>query len=337
MQSNLITKTAKITFIVVLVLLLTLFFLYVFKVLLLILGGTLIALFFDGIASFINEKLPKTNKRIITVFTVGFIIGIFTLLIYNLYPRITEQIIILKNDLPEAINSLRKTIQSNEALNYIVENINNSFKSKGVSGNIQSFFSSVFGIIGDFYIMIALGFFFLVQPSIYIDGIIQLFTKNSRKEVLKTIISIEKILKKWLLGKLFSMLIVGFLTGIGLYLLGVPLALTLAIIATICAFIPNVGPIIALAPALLIAFSKGDEYVLYTFLLYTGIQVIESNIITPLIQREVISFPMALILIAQVVLGLFTGYLGLILATPVVAILLLLVKKIYIQNYLEKA
>lgn len=337
MQSNLITKTAKITFIVVLVLLLTLFFLYAFKVLLLILGGTLIALFFDGIASFINEKLPKTNKRIITVFTVGFIIGVFTLLIYNLYPRITEQIIILKNDLPEAINSLRKTIRSNEALNYIVENINNSFKSKGVSGNIQSFFSSVFGIIGDFYIMIALGAFFLVQPSIYIDGIIQLFTKNSKNEVFKTLTSIEKILKKWLLGKLFSMLIVGFLTGIGLYLLGVPLALTLAIIAAICAFIPNIGPIIALAPALLIAFSKGEEYILYTFLLYTGIQVIESNIITPLIQREVISFPMALILIAQVILGLFTGYLGLILATPVVAILLLLVKKIYIQNYLEKA
>lgn len=337
MKSNTINKTAKTTLIVVLILLLTLFFLYAFKVLLLILGGTLIALFFDGIASFINEKLPKINKRIITIFTVGFIIGVFTLLIYNLYPRITEQIIILKNDLPEAINSLRKTIQSNEALNYIVENINNSYKSKGVTTNIQSFFSSVFGIIGDFYIMIALGVFFLVQPSIYINGIVKLFTKNSKNEVFKTLTAIEKILKKWLLGKFFSMLIVGFLTGVGLYLLGVPLALTLAIIATTCAFIPNIGPVIALAPALLIAFSKGEEYVLYTFLLYTGIQVVESNIITPLIQREVISFPMALILIAQVVLGLFTGYLGLILATPVIAILLLLVKKIYIQNYLEKA
>ncbi len=242
----------------------------------------------------------------------------------------------LKNDLPKAIESLKKTIASNEALNYAVTNLNNSLKGAGISSGVQKFFSSVFGVFGDFYIIIMLGIFFLVQPRIYINGIVSLFPDATKSSALEILSSIGNILKNWLLGKAFSMLIVGVLTGVGLYFLGIPLALTLAIIASVLAFIPNIGPILALLPALLIALVKGEEYVLYTFILYSGIQAVESNIITPIIQREVISFPLALILIAQVVLGLFTGYLGLILATPVVAILILLVKKIYIERYLKR-
>lgn len=335
MHTNSLTKTAKTTLVIVFIVLLVFFFIYSFKVLLLILGGALIALFFDGITDSIQKRLPKIRKKILTGFTIISFLSFFGVLTYLLYPRIAEQILILKNDLPEAVISLKKTVKSNEALNYILESVDKSFKNKGVSGNFQRFFNSIFGFLGDFYIIITLGLFFLIQPAIYKKGFTKLFPLDKRKDVLKIIDSIGITLKRWLLGKMFSMLIVGVLTGIGLYVLNIPLALSLAIIATFSAFIPNIGPIIALIPALLIAFVKGQEYVLYVFVLYTVIQILESNVITPIIQREVISFPMALILIAQVVLGLFTGYLGLILATPVMAILLYLIKSIYVEKYLE--
>lgn len=335
MCSNFLIKTAKATLIIVFILLLTLFFVYSFKVLLLILGGALIALFFDSIATNVKKILPKVEKKTVIFLTLFVFIFFLGMLLYSFYPRVSEQIIALKKELPEAVSSIKKTIESNEVLNSILEITIKSFKSKSVSNNIQFFFSSIFGFLGDIYIMLTLAVFFLIQPTIYKEGIAKLFVPNKREEVLKTINSMGSILNKWLVGKIISMLLVGVLTGIGLYLLNIPLALSLAIIATFLAFIPNVGPIIALIPALLIAFVKGEEYVFYTFLLYVVIQIVESNIITPLIQREAISLPMALILIAQVILGLFTGYLGLILATPIMAVLLFLIDNIYIKKYLE--
>ena len=336
MSSNSFSKTIKTTSVIILTLLLVLFLIFSFRILLLILGGVLIALIFNGISNRIKKLIPKLKKSIITsiVITISFISISF--LLYLLYPRVADQILDLKVELPEAINQVKEKVKSNEALSFIADTINQTTKNKDFTKNIKFFFNSIFGFFGDFYIIIILGLFFSMEPSVYVKGITVLFPLEKRSAVSKHINKIGTILQRWLVGKILSMLIVGIFTGIGLYLLKIPLALSLAIIATLSAFIPNIGPIIALIPALLIAFVKGEEYVLYVFVLYTGIQILESNIITPLIQREAISFPMALILIAQIVLGIFTGYLGLILATPVMAILLFLIKEIYIKGYLEK-
>src|SRR5690606_1322523 len=117
---------------------------------------------------------------------------------------------------------------------------------------ITSFFSSFFGGLGDIYIIFFLGLFFMVQPGLYVRGIIVLFPKHKRKWIEEVVFTIGYTLKRWLLGTLFSMLTVGVLTGIGLTILGIPLALTLALFAAIVSFIPNFGPIISLIPAFLL-------------------------------------------------------------------------------------
>nr|WP_229374877.1 AI-2E family transporter [Fibrella rubiginis] len=139
----------------------------------------------------------------------------------------------------------------------------------------------------------------------------------------------------WLIGKLFSMIVVGVLSFLGLWLLGVKLAAALALFAGLITFIPNFGPILALVPAVLFAFSDGPQQVLYVVLLYTGIQLIESNLLTPLVQNKMISMPPALVLISQLIMGVFVGGIGLILATPVMAVVLILVKMLYVQDVLD--
>jgi predicted PurR-regulated permease PerM len=91
--------------------------------------------------------------------------------------------------------------------------------------------------------------------------------------------------QKWIAGKLFSMLVVAILSTVGLYVLGVALALSLGIIVGILSFIPNLGPIIALVPAALIGFTIGSDTALHVAILYVGVQALESNIITPLVQK----------------------------------------------------
>jgi predicted PurR-regulated permease PerM len=132
------------------------------------------------------------------------------------------------------------------------------------------------------------------------------------------------------------MLIVTILTAIGLYAMGMPLVLFLSVFAGVMAFIPNFGPIIALIPALLVAMTQSPTTALYVLILYMAVQVIESNLITPFIQREMVALPLAVIIVAQVVLGILVGGLGLILATPIVAIAMVLVRMLYIQDVLAR-
>ena len=130
------------------------------------------------------------------------------------------------------------------------------------------------------------------------------------------------------------MLTVGILTGIGLYILRIPLVLTLVILAALLTFIPYFGSVISSVPGVLIALLGKRFNALYVICLYLFAHGIERYILSPLIQRRQVRVPPALIISAQVLLGVFAGLLGLIFATPFVAMIIVLVKKIYIQDML---
>jgi predicted PurR-regulated permease PerM len=104
------------------------------------------------------------------------------------------------------------------------------------------------------------------------------------------------------------------------------------LIAGILNFIPNFGPLIAIIPAALISFMQGPTTALIVIALYMVVQILESSIITPQIQKKMINMPPALIIIAQLVMGIFAGILGLVLATPVVAVVIVLVNELYVKN-----
>ena len=139
-------------------------------------------------------------------------------------------------------------------------------------------------------------------------------------------------LKKWLKGKLFAMLVVFVLTAIGLVIIGVPMWLVLALIAGILNFIPNFGPLIAMVPAVLVALLQSPATALWVAILYVLVQVAESNFITPMVQQKLISIPPALIIIAQLFIAPLTGGWGLVLATPLLVIIIVLVQELYVKK-----
>ena len=327
-------KTIKATSIVVLMGLLTFLFLKGFKVVLLILAGILISIFFHGIASFIERKIPMKRGLSLAI-TIVFFLSSFVLMTAILYPRISTQLVTLENDLPSAISKAEVELQQTQLGNWvIVEAKKYRLKINKDNEQLNSFFSTFFGGLTDFYIVFFLGLFLMINPNQYKNGLITLFPKHKRKRANEVLLTLGFTLKRWLMGKLFSMFIVGLFTVIGLTILDIPLALTLGLFAALITFIPNFGPLLALVPALLFAFTKGTDAVVYTLILYGIIQTIESNIITPLIQKKMIEFPIAMILIAQVVLGLFSGALGLMLAVPFIAIIMVIVKMVYVEDIL---
>lgn len=324
----------KATSIILLMLMSLFFVLKGFKVLLLILAGILVATFFKGIASLIQKKLPIGDKWALGIGTTLFII-ICTATIFLLSPRVSSQIDELEKKLPVAAAEAKTKIKTSKVGSLTLGEVENYMeKVKDGSSKITVFFSSFFGGLADLYIIVFLGLFMMIQPDLYKNGIIILFPKSKRKRAEEVLLTLGYTLKRWLLGKIFSMLVVGVLTFIGLTILGIPLALTLGIFAAVVTFIPNFGPIISLVPTLLIAMAMGTDQIIYVIILYMLIQAIESNVITPVIQSKMISFPLAMILIAQVILGIFTGALGLMLAVPVIAIVMVLIKMVYIEDIL---
>ena len=139
-------------------------------------------------------------------------------------------------------------------------------------------------------------------------------------------------LTKWLKGKIFSMFVVFILTAIGLVIMGIPMWLVLSLIAGLLSFVPNFGPLIALIPAVLIGLMEGPTTALMVLGLYMLVQVLESNLITPQIQQRLINIPPALIIIAQLVMSVLIGGWGLVLATALTAIVMVVLQELYIKK-----
>lgn len=168
-----------------------------------------------------------------------------------------------------------------------------------------------------------------------------MFPLARRARVTTILSTIGRQLQWWFVGQLLSMISIGLLTMLGLTILGVPLAITLGILAGLLNFIPNFGPILAAAPAVLVAFAPhGDQTQLnpalagYTILLYITIQMLEGWVITPFFQKRAVELPPALIVISQVIFALLLGPIGLVLATPMLAATLVIVRMVYIEDIL---
>lgn len=141
-------------------------------------------------------------------------------------------------------------------------------------------------------------------------------------------------LRWWIMGQMFAMACVGVITGVGLWIAGTPLALTLGVLAAILEIIPNIGPVLWLVPAALVALTEGPTQVLHVVIIYAVTHMIESYILIPLVQRRTVWLPPALSILAVVLLGLLGGLVGLLVAAPIALVAMLLVKMLYVEDRL---
>jgi Predicted permease len=131
------------------------------------------------------------------------------------------------------------------------------------------------------------------------------------------------------------MVAIGIMTSAGLWFLGVPLFATLGLIAALCNFVPYIGAIGGSIPAIIVALSQSPQTALWVALLFIAVQTLEGNLISPLISRRTVDLPPVLTLFSQTVLGTLFGPLGLVLATPITAATLLLVRMVYVEAILD--
>lgn len=333
-------KVLSATGIIVAILLVLLLIGFAFNVVLLILAGTLVAIFFRGIGRWLRQHTPLPHHVSLAVAVVS-VLGIVVLMGFLMAPSISKQATELSESIPTAFEKLREQYSNTPWGRDLLDNIANIgttlFEKQGQwAKDIFGALSSVFGIVADFYVIFFLGIFFLIDPRPYRNAIVSLVPLPQRRRSLDILQQISINLERWLVGKVIGMLVIGTLTTISLWIMGVPLALVLGVIAGFLNFIPNFGPLIAMAPAILMGFTVSPQMAFYVVLLYIGIQALESNIITPLIEKRMVNIPPAGVLIAQLLLGVFSNVLGLMLASPVLLIVIILIRELYVEEVIEE-
>ena len=312
---------------------------FTIDVILIVFGAFLLAIFLRGLSEIVTRytKLSEGwSVLLVTLLLTAAIAGAIALLA----PSVAEQGRHLREEFPKSIDQARAYISQYNWGRAIFEQIPSTneliakLDASMVLTRVGGVFSSTLGALGNFFILILLAIYFASEPRFYARGFLKLFPIDRRPRAREIIITIFETLRWWLIGKAGSMLFIAILTWIGLSILGVPLALTLGLIAGLLSFIPNFGPILSAIPAILLAFIESPISALYVLGLYVGVQVIESNVVTPLIERETVELPPALTIVFQLALGILIGGVGLILATPLLAVIMVLVQTVYIEDVL---
>jgi predicted PurR-regulated permease PerM len=203
-----------------------------------------------------------------------------------------------------------------------------------LSGSVLPVVSGVASTILSLVIVIFLSLYLLSEPQKYEDGAIKLFPIWYRDRVRFIIDRIDFTLRVWLQGQLLLMIIVGFLSWLGLTILGIQQAAALGVLAGLFSFVPNFGPIAALVPSLAVGFVQAPQSIGWIVLIIYGTSFLQSQIIAPLLFKESINLPPVLVLIGQVFSAIFLGFLGIMLAVPIIAILMILVQEVYIKDVL---
>jgi len=202
----------------------------------------------------------------------------------------------------------------------------------GLSKYLFPFISSTLAIVAGFLIIVFLSIYIAADPGLYHAGIMHLFPHRHRKRAGEVLSAMADVLRRWLLTQLIAMLVIGSVATIALLLLGVKAAFALGVLAGFFEFIPTAGPILSSLPAIAMGFLDSPEKALWVAGAYVLMQFLENHLLIPLLMKGGVDLPPALTILAQALMALVFGFLGLMCAVPALAATMVGVKMLYVQD-----
>jgi predicted PurR-regulated permease PerM len=203
-------------------------------------------------------------------------------------------------------------------------------------GRASAIAVQVFGAVGNLFVVVALGLFLAAQPAVYRDGVLHFVPKPHRAKTAEVADALGETLRHWLFGQLAIMGAIFVCVWLGLSLLGLDGALILGLQAGLLCFIPTIGALIAGIVIVLAGLAQGLQGALGGLAIYLLVQGLESNILTPLIQKRALDIPPATIFAGQILLGVLLGLWGIALALPLMAVVKVLLDKLYVPEVVEE-
>ncbi|MHB8433802.1 MAG: AI-2E family transporter [Candidatus Tyrphobacter sp.] len=300
--------------------------------LLLVFAGGLLALLVRSIADAIARvlRIPTIMSVWLAVLGIALVLGLSFAVLGNAGAQQLDQ---LRATLPAALRTIAGEFRQTVIGSWIAANLpalsgvlpDTAHLLTGATGIISGALATVAAV----FIVIFVGIAGALEPELYGRGFVRLFPNVYRERLRAVLAETARTLRIWLVARLLTMAVTGILVTVGLSFLHVPLAASLGFLAGMLAFVPNVGAFVAAAPAVILALVASPAAALQVAAMYVLVHVLDDFIISPVVERQVVKMPPILTLLAQVVLGIGAGVVGIMLAAPLVAVALVLVRRLW--------
>ncbi|MEG3881183.1 AI-2E family transporter [Microcoleus sp. herbarium7] len=202
-----------------------------------------------------------------------------------------------------------------------------------IFNNFFSLFSNFFLIVLNLLLVLVLTIMFLIKPRPYRQGFVLLFPAFYRSRVNEILSQCEESLVSWIRGILIDMFVIGLVSAIGLWLLGVPLVLANSALAGLLEAIPNVGPTLSVIPPMAVALLDAPWKAGAVLVLYIVIQQLEQYLLVPYVMATQVSLLPAVTLLSQVIFAIFFGFLGLFLAIPLIIVIQIWIQEVGASHF----
>jgi predicted PurR-regulated permease PerM len=300
--------------------------------------GLLLAVAIATPAAALSRRTPvpyRASVAIVVLTVLGLLVGFFAWT----GPQVVEQVRDLDQEVQTGIENAREWLDSSDAGRGVSERVEELDSEMGGAGSdmassVGHGLSAGIDALTGVAIVIFLGLFVAISPRLYARGLLKLAPPPRRARLDEVGHAAIKTLRSWLAARLFLMALIGTAFGIGLAVLGVPLAIPLGVLTGLLAFVPYVGAVLSVVPAMAVAFTAGPELALQVLALYVALQLIESYVLDPIVEARAVSLPPALVLLAQVVSAVWFGAIGVIIATPLLVVVVVAVRMLYIEDRL---
>jgi predicted PurR-regulated permease PerM len=335
---------------------LTVLLLWLFKtvaqVFVLLMLGVLISLFWGAVANWIERRTRAPEGLALAIAILGSF-GALALLVWILAPPVIDQTRKLIEQLPTFVTSWESGI---DKLATRVPALRSLIGQPGEHRTLTAIYGQLSGMFGEIptklfeivhaainvFAVLVMGIYLSVHPALYREWLIALFPPIHRDLVRDVLADLADSLRAYIVGQLLTMTFLGAITALGLYLLNVPFWLPFGIFTGLVAIVPFFGTLLSTTlPALFVL--TGNGYLAFGpfghALLVVGLGVvvhlIEGNIVSPLVMSKKVDLPPVLTIMAVLVIGQLLGGLGLIIALPTLAAVMVVIRRILITRIYE--
>ncbi len=312
-------------------------------VLMLLFLGILIAVYLTALAATLRRRLHVPPRLAFPAALLVSLAGL-ALLFAILVPPVVAQTQELAKLLPQYLELWQRTFQSTIARipaladvmppgqNSIVLALYDQLTST-VHNVVPKLFAGVHALINVFSVGV-MAIYLSLTPHVYTDIVESLFPPERRPFVHHLLHELGDTLRAFVVGQLFTMAVLGLLTAIGLYVLGVPYALTFGVVSGLAAIVPFFGTLVSTTLPALFVLNTPDGSTRSLLVLGLGvvIHLIEGNVVAPLVMSEKVDLPPVLSILGVLVIGELLGALGLLIAVPTLAIIMVLVRRILVHG-----
>lgn len=301
--------------------------------LLLIFACALTALILVTIANLVRRHYPKLPYGIALTGTVLVIAAVLVSAFWFFGATMTAQFSELGQRLPGAWAAVQARLQQYELGATLLARAADFAPS---SANIVSLFTNALsiggGILSGLAVVIIGGLYLAAQPRLYAGGLVRLIPRRAQAESIATFDAVAASLRGWLKGQALGMVFVGIGVSVGLLIVGLPAALAIGLVAGLAEFVPYLGTVVAVIPAVILGFSQGTDTGIWTIVVMLGVQQIQGNLVMPLLQNRMVDLPPVLTIFGLIAAGILLGPVGVLLATPLTVVVLVLVRRLYLGD-----